>query len=1316
MMYLKKIGFIYLLALGAIFNPLSLIGQIDVVSGDSSSECYVEASSNVTYTFNLQFTGVDANSVTLSTTAVGISFSNPVGGNNVGAQTVDYNGSYAQNMLHAFVVDLSAINNVGVVNITATVSGVDGSSDTYNFALSFVSANPVSSVTCNSLVNITLDNDCQNIIHPDQILEGGNYACWDLYTVNVVDQNGNDLGNMVDHNHIGQTLNVQVIGPNNNICWGQIAVDDKFGPVFQCQDVVTSCVADISPGASLSSEIYVNIPLSADISSLQIQMGATPVSNLVGSLISAEGIHVSLDITHPDLSELTINLISPQGTSVPFTDFAGQNFTDFTGENPNGTWNVMIIDNQGNGSTDLTVGTLNEVSFLINQVGGAIPFPIPAGLTATFIGNDTYTVPAGLDACSETTIQFTDSVQSPGCSSDYEQIITRTWTGVDESGNVGGCEQTIFIYRTGLEDIVWPVNLDNISAPALSCAVYGETIPPVSVTGVPSGYLCSNIEFLDPEDAVFDKCEKSYKLIRTWTAIDWCSGNDLEYEQTILVENDTNPIINCPATQSISTHPYSCNAEYNVVAPSLSFTCSEIFTWTVAQSPNMSGPFSVIGVSGNMNSGFTISDLPLGRTWVRYQVVDDCGNRAECVSAVDVSDQIEPFPVCDEFTVVSIQGLGSSLALAESFDDGSSDNCGISHFEVRKLVDICSNNTSFGPSVRFCCDEVNTSVQVELRVWDISNNSSTCIVEVSVQDLLPPHFTFCPDDITIACGSDAFLDDDFTGIPIGIDNCSTLPLEAPELNIDLDNCGEGIVTKTWTVFDEQGFKDVCVQNIFVQNNSPFMDNDIVWPFDYDVTGCNPNGLEPDNLPDTFDEPDLSASDVCDMVASTHIDQVFPFGNGGIKILRKWSVIDWCQYDQSTGVGFWEWEQIIKCTDASGAILAARGVIKTEYNDPVNNAMVTMDSDADGFPQTIVNEASNGSYEFTDLIQNESYSISVEKSDDPLNGVSTLDMALIQRHLLRIAEHDSPYKIIASDIDGNGIVSAIDLIHLRKMILGIFVEFPNDQKEWRFVKEDQVIPDPTDPFPFIEVINIFGIDQAYNQEDFVAVKIGDVNGDVDPINARNTSDTRSSETTSLTVQSYEQGNEYVTEFSSIEIKHIVGFQMSIGLENEEIEEIIPHVDGMTLENFAMHNDYLAVSWHGLEDYEVDGPLFSVVTRNEVELSLTDNIVPELYNENLDILSIELETRRDEVNTTMQLHQNSPNPFASSTQISFEIGEAMELNLGIYDLQGRLLMSKNIEGTKGYNELTISARDLPTGVLYYQLDSKLGSQIMKMIVVE
>lgn len=124
-----------------------------------------------------------------------------------------------------------------------------------------------------------------------------------------------------------------------------------------------------------------------------------------------------------------------------------------------------------------------------------------------------------------------------------------------------------------------------------------------------------------------------------------------------------------------------------------------------------------------------------------------------------------------------------------------------------------------------------------------------------------------------------------------------------------------------------------------------------------------------------------------------------------------------------------------------------------------------------------------------------------KDFDPLNGVTTFDMLLISRHILGIELLDSPYKLIAADVNQDGQVTLLDIITIRRLILGITDELPNG-KSWRFIPVNYEFPNPANPFQedFPEYIvtpaifNSFPVESAFQ---FIGIKIGDVNFSADP---------------------------------------------------------------------------------------------------------------------------------------------------------------------------------------------------------------------------
>lgn len=166
-----------------------------------------------------------------------------------------------------------------------------------------------------------------------------------------------------------------------------------------------------------------------------------------------------------------------------------------------------------------------------------------------------------------------------------------------------------------------------------------------------------------------------------------------------------------------------------------------------------------------------------------------------------------------------------------------------------------------------------------------------------------------------------------------------------------------------------------------------------------------------------------------------------------------------------------------------------GVLATETGNGLQSADVQLSGNGN------VSAASDvdGAYGFTDVIQGYDYTITPQHDVDYLNGVSTFDLVLISKHILQIDPLDSPYKRIAADANRSGTITTLDLLQLRQMILNVEPELPSNTS-WRFVDQAYGFTSNTpEAENFPEVININDLSGDMMANDFVAVKIGDVNG-------------------------------------------------------------------------------------------------------------------------------------------------------------------------------------------------------------------------------
>ena len=87
------------------------------------------------------------------------------------------------------------------------------------------------------------------------------------------------------------------------------------------------------------------------------------------------------------------------------------------------------------------------------------------------------------------------------------------------------------------------------------------------------------------------------------------------------------------------------------------------------------------------------------------------------------------------------------------------------------------------------------------------------------------------------------------------------------------------------------------------------------------------------------------------------------------------------------------------------------------------------------------------------------SIKAIREDNPMNGVSTLDLVLYKNIYSVTEALKSPYKMIAADVDNSNDITVLDLLELRKLILGIYDKLPNNSS-WKFIPKAYTFKDVT----------------------------------------------------------------------------------------------------------------------------------------------------------------------------------------------------------------------------------------------------------------
>ncbi len=380
---------------------------------------------------------------------------------------------------------------------------------------------------------------------------------------------------------------------------------------------------------------------------------------------------------------------------------------------------------------------------------------------------------------------------------------------------------------------------------------------------------------------------------------------------------------------------------------------------------------------------------------------------------------------------------------------------------------------------------------------------------------------------------------------------------------------------------------------------------------------------------------------------------------------------------------------------------------------------------------------SGYFQISGLQQGNNYTIAPQKDDGPLNGVTTFDLALMTSHVLGSHPLTSPYKLIAADVNRSGAVTTLDILELRKMILHIIDDFPNNTS-WRFVPKSHLFPNPLNPFtaPFPEALNLANIGQQLSDADFVGIKIGDVNGNATlGLTGNETGDRTNGQLTLLTDdRELEAGEEIVVPIRTTTASELLAIQFTLEFETDDLElrgyekGVLPYLSDEAFGKSLLGQGILTAAWFqpapaniGKDDalfslrFTVKQPgrlseMLSMTARYTEALAYAPDGVPMQP-----VLEFSNPTNT-QTSAGFQLYQNQPNPFAERTTIGFTLPERGEATLTIFDTDGRVMKSIRSSYDKGYNQVSIERSELPTsGMLYYKLETATGTAVRKMIVM-
>ncbi|MBK8555550.1 MAG: hypothetical protein IPL65_07155 [Lewinellaceae bacterium] len=406
--------------------------------------------------------------------------------------------------------------------------------------------------------------------------------------------------------------------------------------------------------------------------------------------------------------------------------------------------------------------------------------------------------------------------------------------------------------------------------------------------------------------------------------------------------------------------------------------------------------------------------------------------------------------------------------------------------------------------------------------------------------------------------------------------------------------------------------------------------------------------------------------------------------------------------------------------APGTAATVAGILATEDQDGLQDASVQLIATHPTAGPLNLNDntGNSGIFGFPNAVPyGSNYTVTPLKDDNPLNGVTTYDLVLISKHILGLQPLTSPYRMIAADANKSNSITTFDIVELRKLILGIYNELPLNTS-WRFVDKDYAFPDQTNPWlggQFPETIS--GADIQANQvgDDFVAVKIGDVNGTA-IANSFMSADDRTNGALLFDVKDRDVSAGEVFEVTFKAAEQVQGYQFTLNLGGLEVLDIVPGAE-MAENNFGIFTDAITTSFDGkaVGTFTVKFRAAKAGTLSQM-IGVSSRITrAESYSSDDKRMDVALRFNGAAIaGVGFELYQNVPNPWENTTVIGFHLPSDSEATLTIYDETGRMLYRQEGDFAKGYNAFTVQRAQVnASGMLYYKVETASDSGVMKMI---
>ncbi|MFK7771303.1 MAG: T9SS type A sorting domain-containing protein [Saprospiraceae bacterium] len=404
-----------------------------------------------------------------------------------------------------------------------------------------------------------------------------------------------------------------------------------------------------------------------------------------------------------------------------------------------------------------------------------------------------------------------------------------------------------------------------------------------------------------------------------------------------------------------------------------------------------------------------------------------------------------------------------------------------------------------------------------------------------------------------------------------------------------------------------------------------------------------------------------------------------------------------------------------------------GTIKTEEGEGVKDVNVLLSGD---LSETILTDVL-GAFSFEDIEHGGNFELNFEKNTNPWNGVTTQDIVAIRKHILGLEFLDSPYKLLAADVNNSGSITGLDMALIRSLILLNILDFP-DNPSWRIIDGSYIFPNPTQPWssPIPDFLTIENIeaDRSYNM---IGIKMGDVNTSAQPWNLLD-ADTRGRNgdlTLGVDNQEFRIGEEVVVAMRAKDFKEMTAYQFTLDFDKEQLsytgfeKGVLETMSEQNIGTRFLEKGKLTVAWTTSEgeNAKEDEPLFFLKfiakqkgNLNEILEINSSKTIAIAYDEEENVFDVNLIF---EVKNKGSILQIFPNPTSENIFININLEKTISIQLDIFNAFGQLekTILPSTTQPKGFFQQKINVQDFSPGTYFIKM--KMGEEVIarKFIVI-